>query len=545
MGQAVRIALVQLPAFSTEQAAESLAYTLRRIDDAARERPDIIALPEGTYPAYFLGSRELPQGVLAPSEAMRVFGEKAREHGVYIAVGMTLDAPGGGYANGAALFGRDGELAGRYDKSFLWHFDSRWFAPGSAFPAFETDVGRIGMLVCADARLPEIARSLVLNGAQIVLDLTAWVSSARQTQDLTTLQREYLLQARAIENGVWIAAADKFGVEAESIVYCGRSCVVSPRGEYVASLGPDDDAILVHDVPVEDVAPPIIRRPELYDMLTHPTESLPVVRTMDEAFVMSAQERRIAAVQVTMPPDGDAFVAKARRHVERLALQDADLVLFPATPSRLRGAYPENEVVRGISEVAADTGVCVAFTVSEGEGAGGRRAMHLVGPRGVIGTHYQTHKPPGARFAGMPLGDEPCAVVNTPIGRVGLMIAAEGFVPEVARSLMLRGAEFLLWSGDDPITSMRRFARARAEENRVTLACAAAPTANGATMIVDPAGAVLAEALEGCELSVGATVNRALSHLKARAPGTDVVRNRQPAAYGALTRAQAVAGSVL
>jgi predicted amidohydrolase len=230
-------------------------------------------------------------------------------------------------------------------------------------------------------------------------------------------------------------------------------------------------------------------------------------------------------------------------------LQDADLVLFPATPGRLRAAYPHDEVLRGISQIAADTGVCVAFTVSEGEGGSGRRAMHLVGPRGVIGTHYQTHKPPGARFEGMPLGDEPCGVVNTPIGRVGMMIAAEGFVPEVARSLMLRGAEFLLWAGDDPITEMRRFARARAEENRVTLACAAAPTASGATMIVDPAGAVLAEALEGRELSVGATVNRALSHLKARAPGTDVVRHRQPGAYGALTRpprrARAVAGSVL
>ena len=78
------------------------------------------------------------------------------------------------------------------------------------------------------------------------------------------------------------------------------------------------------------------------------------------------------------------------------------------------------------------------------------------------------------------------------------MVAAEGFVPEVARSLMLRGAEFILWCGDDPGSPMMPIvARCRAEENRVFLACAAAPTANGATMVVDPGGRVLAQALEG------------------------------------------------
>jgi predicted amidohydrolase len=248
---------------------------------------------------------------------------------------------------------------------------------------------------------------------------------------------------------------------------------------------------------------------------------------------------------MTMPATGAEFVEAAARHVERLALQDADIVLFPATPSRLRTAYDHDAVLEGMTSIARRTDVCVAFTVSEGKGATGRRAMYLVGPRGVIASHRQTHKPPGPRFEMMPMGDEPCAIANTPIGRVGLMIAVEGSVPEVARSMMLRGAEFILWAGDSPGTEMRRFARARAEENRVYVACAAAPTATGATMIVDPAGRVLDEALEGRELAIGATVNRAFSHLKARAPGTDVVRNRQPAAYGALVRSGAAVGSVL
>ena len=143
---------------------------------------------------------------------------------------------------------------------------------------------------------------------------------------------------------------------------------------------------------------------------------------------------------------------------------------------------------------------------------------------------------PGERFEKMPLGDEVCPVLTTAIGRVGLMLAADGYVPEVARSLMLRGAEIILWSGDDPGLAMAPVARTRAEENRIFVASAAAPSASGATLIADPNGRLLAVALDGQEICVAAEVNRALSHIKERAPGTDVVRNRQPATYGAITR---------
>jgi predicted amidohydrolase len=136
----------------------------------------------------------------------------------------------------------------------------------------------------------------------------------------------------------------------------------------------------------------------------------------------------------------------------------------------------------------------------------------------------------------MPLGDDVCSVIQTPIGRVGLMLAADGYVPEVARSLMLRGAEFILWAADAPGLAMAPVARTRAEENRVFVACAGEPTAHGAALVADPNGRTLAIALEGRELCVGAEVNRALSHIKERAPGTDVVRDRQPHTYAAITR---------
>lgn len=537
MGRTARIALLQLPAFSLDQAAESLAHTLRRIDEAARERPDIIALPEVTYPAYFLGKSDLAGcDVLSPGEAAERFAAKAREHSVHIAVGLALDAPSGGYANGALLFGRDGAILGRYDKSFLWAFDMRWFSPGSAYPVFETDVGRVGILVCADGRMPEIARSLALNGAQLVLDLTAWVSSGRRAADLTTTQVQHLVPVRAMENGVWFACADKHGIEAESIIYAGRSCVVSAQGEIVAALGPNEDDVLVYDVPVRDPAPPIVRRPGLYDALGWPTESLPVVRADDEPLRLSETQKRVAVVQMTMPGDAGEFVRAAWRHVKRQALMDCDLVLFPAPPSRYRHAYRRDALLPEMQRIAAGHGIWVAFTAWQPDGEGWR-AMFLIGPGGVIGSHRQTHVPHGQKYAAMPLGDAPAPVLRTPLGRVGLMLAAEGFVPEVARSLMLRGAEIVLWAADNPPLPMLPFIAARAEENRVFVAAAAAPTPTGASAVATPDGSISAVALEGAELAVNAEVNAVLARNKQRMPGTDVVRNRQPETYGAITRA--------
>ena len=73
---------------------------------------------------------------------------------------------------------------------------------------------------------------------------------------------------------------------------------------------------------------------------------------------------------------------------------DAELVVFPATPSRLRRGYEHDGVLDGMLAIARDTGVCVAFTVSEPD-ADGWRAMYLVGPNGV---HRKA--PPIAQAAG-------------------------------------------------------------------------------------------------------------------------------------------------
>jgi predicted amidohydrolase len=116
-----------------------------------------------------------------------LFAAKAKQYGYWLAAGMAV--PGDEkLTNSAVVFGPDGSRQGQFNKSFLWHFDSTWFTPGTEFPVWDMGFAKVGILICADGRMPEVARSLKLNGAEIILDLTAWVSAARETSQLSNPQ---------------------------------------------------------------------------------------------------------------------------------------------------------------------------------------------------------------------------------------------------------------------------------------------------------------------------------------------------------------------
>jgi len=257
MGTVLRVACVQLAAHSLDQAEDGLAHALQMIEEAASAAPDLIILPECTYPAYYLhtlsirrsGTRCSGRAPVRPcEEVLALFADQARRFRCHVAVGLVEEAPDGRLYNAAFLVGPDGRLVGRVRKQFLWHFDSRWFSPGDEPDVFPTPWGPAGMFICADARLPEIPRVLALKGARLFIDLTNLVSTGRDQTRLTNAQVEYMLKARAIENQAWIAVANKVGMEEESIPYCGRSLIVSPQGDVVAQGSSDLPEIVLADI---------------------------------------------------------------------------------------------------------------------------------------------------------------------------------------------------------------------------------------------------------------------------------------------------------
>jgi len=223
MAAAMRIACVQLRARGVDEAERALEEALEAADRAAGDA-DLVTLPEATYPGYILHEGWSFEGD-GYERARAGFADVARRQGAWIAVGLVRPV-GDGLVNSAVLMNPDGDVAAIADKRFLWHFDSRWFREGAPGDVVLLPWGAIGMFVCADARMPEIPRRLALGGARLLLDPTALVLSPLGTN----AQLEYMLAARAWENGAFLAVANKCGTEAGIARYGGRSAISIPRG---------------------------------------------------------------------------------------------------------------------------------------------------------------------------------------------------------------------------------------------------------------------------------------------------------------------------
>jgi predicted amidohydrolase len=131
--------------------------------------------------------------------------------------------------NVSDLFNPRGNLVGRYRKVHMPQYELWQVTPGDSFPAFETDIGWISMLICYDQMWPEAAACCAMNGAQVICQPSA--------ASLT----DYHMKTRARDNQVHHISS----------TYT-RSMIVSPRAEVLADAGKEDPAIVWADVNVQD-----------------------------------------------------------------------------------------------------------------------------------------------------------------------------------------------------------------------------------------------------------------------------------------------------
>ncbi len=181
-------------------------------------------------PAYVIGT-EVVDPQLLEAAARDVIAIAAQSGATIVYGGGRYDAER--FVNSAYVVTADG-IVGTADKFFLWHFDRRWFRAGERLAPVPSPAGLLGVLICADGRIPTIAATLVDRGAEILVVPTAWVSSGRDPLVLENMQADLMLNVRAFENGVPLVAANKCGIEARSVAYCGKSAIVAADGSFVA-----------------------------------------------------------------------------------------------------------------------------------------------------------------------------------------------------------------------------------------------------------------------------------------------------------------------
>jgi predicted amidohydrolase len=529
----VRVALLQLQAHDLQDHDRAWGELLRAIDNAAAREPELIVLPEASYPAYFLQSRDAYEsaGVHPDEQVLTTLADRAKRHGVHLAAGLVLRA-GDALENAAVLFDPEGREIGRYAKSFLWHFDRRWFRAGGHFPVFDLTLprageARAGILICSDSRLEEIPRAYALEGARLIIDPTAWVSSGRDRARLSNPQIDFLMPARAIENGTWIVCADKVGTEARSLVYAGQSGVIDPSGRWAVQAPSDAAGIVVHELDLDAAGgPPIDRRPAVFAGLATPEAETAAARLAREPLIAEDAAARVGAVALDASPSAVDLVEGARRLVRAAAAQDAALVVLPDLAGADTRAVTERECLPLLEALAVECETMIAVGLAERTGSTTYKTQYLLGPHGLLATHRQTHLTEAERRAGFTPGDEAPPVVATLIGGVGLLVGVEGLVPELAQSLKIRGSELIAWSAGTLETGLRTFARARALEHHAYVVAAGDTSENGGAYVIAPGGAVLTETLAHQPMAMTADVNRLLARWNDMAPGTNPLHDR-------------------
>ena len=165
-----------------------------------------------------------------------------------ICAGYTEAAPDRPY-NSAICVSGDGVL-GHHRKVHLPPGERFAYAPGDSFAAFDTPVGRLGVLICYDKLFPEAARALALDGAEIVASLAAWPVCRQRpaaTIDADRQTRHFNLTdaARAVENQVVWVSANQTGTLGP-LTFLGHSKVVDPDGVVLAMTGSAEGVAVAH-----------------------------------------------------------------------------------------------------------------------------------------------------------------------------------------------------------------------------------------------------------------------------------------------------------
>lgn len=201
---------------------------------ASQQKIDLIVFPELITSGNELGLRFTEMAQRVPGPTINLLAQRANEYGIFIAFGMvTKERVESVLYNSAVLVGPDGELVDVYNKIHLKGEERMAFREGYKLPVSETEIGNIGMMIGYDLAFPEVARSLALDGAEVLVVLANW--EAAHIDEWKTYVR-----SRAYENAVFVAAANRVG-EDVTLNFGGESMVVGPRGQIYASLADETD----------------------------------------------------------------------------------------------------------------------------------------------------------------------------------------------------------------------------------------------------------------------------------------------------------------
>jgi len=255
---------------------------LKKIETAvtrAEEKgADLVILPELSLTGYVVRDQIYELAEEIPGPSTRIIERIARDAGIHVVFGMPEKSKMAQATlhNTAVLVGPKG-LIGKYRKMYLpTHSvfeEKRYFRPGYETSVLDTDLGKIGLLICYDIYFPEVTRLTRLEGAQLAVCISASPAVRRSFFEILTA-------ARAVENTTFLAFVNLIGVE-DGLQFWGGSRLVGPNGRVLAQAKYDEEDFVISEVDYADIRPleafvPTLKdlRPELFDKLRMRAEEL-------------------------------------------------------------------------------------------------------------------------------------------------------------------------------------------------------------------------------------------------------------------------------
>jgi predicted amidohydrolase len=277
MKDVFKIALAQISCRQADK-TRNLKEIKKAVAKAKKQGAELVIFPELSLTGYVVRDEIYELAERIPGPSTKVMEDVAKKNDIHVVFGMPeiSDKTEATLHNSAVLIGPEG-LIGKYHKMYLpTHSifeEKRYFRPGYRTAVFDTELGKLGFIICYDIYFPEVTRLTRLKGAQLIVCISASPGVRRSFFEALTV-------ARAIENTAFLAFVNLAGIE-DGLQFWGGSRLVGPNGRVLVQAKYDEDDFVVGEVNYADIRPieafvPTLRdlRPELFDLLKRSAEEL-------------------------------------------------------------------------------------------------------------------------------------------------------------------------------------------------------------------------------------------------------------------------------